>query len=29
MKDFINAEKNKIIKNYVLPKQFEDKKKII
>ena len=26
---FINAEKNKIIKNYVLPKQFEDKKKII
>ena len=28
-KNFINAEKNKIIKNYVLPKQFEDKKKII
>ena len=26
---FINAEKNKIIKNYVLPKKFEDKKKII
>ena len=26
---FINAEKNNIIKNYVLPKQFEDKQKII
>ena len=26
-KSFINAGKNKIIKNYVLPKQFEDKKK--
>ena len=26
-KSFINAGKNKIIKNYVLPKKFEDKKK--
>ena len=26
---FINAEKNNIIKNYILPKKFEDKQKII
>ena len=26
---FINAEKNNIIKNYILPKKFKDKQKII